>query len=40
VWPDDLGDQLPSRSAFTHYPKALQDAVIANWPAYGFSRAA
>jgi 4-hydroxy-3-polyprenylbenzoate decarboxylase len=35
--PEEWGDDLPIRSSFAHaYPKALQEAVVANWAAYGF----
>jgi 4-hydroxy-3-polyprenylbenzoate decarboxylase len=37
--PDEWGDQLPERSSFKGaYPEALQDKVLENWQAYGFTR--
>jgi UbiD family decarboxylase len=35
--PEDWGDRLPVRTAFSHnYPKELQNKVIADWTSYGF----
>ena len=37
--PDEWGDRLPKRSSFTGtYPRTLQQKVIQNWTAYGFTR--
>lgn len=36
--PEDWGDRLPLRTAFAHnYPKELQEKIIRNWTAYGFT---
>jgi 4-hydroxy-3-polyprenylbenzoate decarboxylase len=36
--PEEWGETMPTRASFAHaYPKALQDAVIANWADYGFT---
>lgn len=37
--PDEWGDRLPQRSSFSGaYPQALQESVLQNWQAYGFTR--
>jgi 4-hydroxy-3-polyprenylbenzoate decarboxylase len=37
--PDEWGDNLPKRSSFTgSFPRELQERVLTNWKAYGFTR--
>jgi hypothetical protein len=37
--PDEWGDNLPIRSSFTgSFPEELQQRVLTNWKAYGFTR--
>jgi UbiD family decarboxylase len=37
--PEDWGENLPKRSSFTgSFPQELQQRVLTNWKAYGFSR--
>ena len=37
--PDDWGENLPKRSSFAgSFPQELQQKVLTNWKAYGFSR--